>query len=89
MSCQLTGAYADWVLTPAQGGTFVELEMGMQPKRLGHRLMDIAIGRSYFRRWSKESLDGTRGGRDRQAAFSEMPRRGTGEDCTIDVVVWP
>ncbi len=58
MSCQLTGAYADWTLTPAQGGTFVELEMGMQPKRLGHRLMDIAIGRSYFRRWSKESLDG-------------------------------
>jgi uncharacterized protein YndB with AHSA1/START domain len=56
MSCQLTGAYADWVLTPAQGGTFVELEMGMQAKRLGNRLFDAAIGRSYFRRWSRQSL---------------------------------
>ena len=58
MSCQLTGTYVDWSLTPAQGGTFVDLEMGMQPKRLGDRLLDLAIGRSYFRRWSKESLEG-------------------------------
>jgi uncharacterized protein YndB with AHSA1/START domain len=58
MSCELTGAYAEWTLTPAQGGTFVELEMGMQPKRVGDRLFDVALGKSYFRRWSKESLDG-------------------------------
>ena len=57
MKCDLTGAYADWVLTPAQGGTFVELEMGMQPNRLSDRLMDMAIGRPYFRRWSRASLD--------------------------------
>ena len=57
MRCDLTGAYADWVLTPAQGGTFVELEMGMQAGRLSDRLMDLAIGRSYFRRWSRQSLD--------------------------------
>jgi len=57
MKCDLTGAYADWVLTPAQGGTFVELEMGMQPERLSDRAMDLAIGRSYFRRWSRQSLD--------------------------------
>ena len=57
MKCDLTGAYADWVLTPAQGGTFVELEMGMQPERLSDRAMDLAIGRSYFRRWSSQSLD--------------------------------
>ena len=56
MSCQLTGYYADWLLTPAQGGTFVELEMGIQPARLGDRLFDITLGRSYFRRWCKESL---------------------------------
>jgi hypothetical protein len=56
MSCQLTGCYAHWLLTPAQGGTFVELEMGIQPARLGDRLFDIAMGRSYFRRWSKQSL---------------------------------
>jgi uncharacterized protein YndB with AHSA1/START domain len=56
MSCDLTGAYAHWLLTPAQGGTFVELEMGMQPKRLGDRLFDAALGRRYFRTWSEQSL---------------------------------
>jgi hypothetical protein len=57
MSCQLTGAYAHWWLTPAQGGTFVELEMGMDPKRLGHRVFDMAMGRRYFRSWSEQSLE--------------------------------
>jgi hypothetical protein len=58
MSCQLTGMYAHWLLTPAQGGTFVELEMGIDPNRVGDRLFDAAIGKRYFRRWSEESLDG-------------------------------
>jgi uncharacterized protein YndB with AHSA1/START domain len=57
MKCDLTGAYADWILTPAQGGTFVELEMGMQPNRVTDRVFDLALGRSYFRRWSRQSLD--------------------------------
>jgi len=58
MSCQLTGMYADWLLTAAQGGTFVEVEMGMQPRRLGDRVLDRALGHSYFRRWTNQSLDG-------------------------------
>jgi hypothetical protein len=60
MSCRLTGMYADWLLTPAQGGTFVEVEMGMQARRLGDRVFDRTVGRSYFRRWVSESLDGLR-----------------------------
>jgi Polyketide cyclase / dehydrase and lipid transport len=60
MSCQQTGMYAEWLLTPAQGGTFVEVEMGMQPRRLGSRIFDRATGNSYFRRWTSESLDGLR-----------------------------
>ena len=60
MSCELTGTYAEWLLTPAQGGTFIELEMGMDPKRLGDRLMDLIVGRRYFQAWSKQSLDGLR-----------------------------
>jgi uncharacterized protein YndB with AHSA1/START domain len=67
MSCQLSGAFAHWVLTPAQGGTFVELEMGMQPKRMGDRVFDMALGRRYFRRWSEESLE----------ALGEAARRGS------------
>jgi len=60
MSCQQTGMYAEWPLTPAQGGTFVQVEMGMQPRRLGDRIFDRATGNSYFRRWTSESLDGLR-----------------------------
>ena len=60
MSCRLTGMYADWLLTPAQGGTFVELELGMLPRRLGDRVFDRALGRPYFRRWAGQSLDGLR-----------------------------
>jgi hypothetical protein len=60
MRCQLTGTYADWMLTPAQGGTFVELEMGMQPRRLGDRVFDLARGKAYFRQWADESLEALR-----------------------------
>ena len=60
MTCQATGMYADWVLTPAQGGTFVEVEIGMQPRRLGDRIFDSVLGRIYFRRWTSESLEGLR-----------------------------
>ena len=58
MRCQQTGMYADWLLTPAQGGTFVEVEMGMEPRRLGYQIFDRAVGKSYFRRWTSESLEG-------------------------------
>jgi uncharacterized protein YndB with AHSA1/START domain len=60
MSCQLTGAFAQWTLTAAQDGTFVELEMGMQPRRLGDRIANATVGRTYFRRWSEESLEALR-----------------------------
>ena len=60
MSCQLTGMYADWLLTPAQGGTFVELELGMLPRRPGDRLFDRTLGKSYFKRWAVDSIDGLR-----------------------------
>lgn len=60
MSCQLTGTYADWLITPAQGGTFIELEMGMQPRRLSQKLMDAAIGKRYFQAWTEKSLDALR-----------------------------
>ena len=52
MSCQLTGAYAQWTLTSAQDGTFVELEMGMQPRRLEDRIANATIGRAYLDRKS-------------------------------------
>jgi Polyketide cyclase / dehydrase and lipid transport len=68
MSCQLTGMYAHWQLTPAQGGTFVELEMGIEARRVGDRLFDLAAGRVYFRRWANQSLDGLRDAASRPAS---------------------
>src|SRR6188472_64568 len=44
MRCELTNTYADWVLTSAQGGTFVDLELGMQPHRLSDRVFDATVG---------------------------------------------
>jgi uncharacterized protein YndB with AHSA1/START domain len=58
LTCMTTGTYAHWLLTGAQGGTFVDLEMGMDPKRLGEKLFDAALGRRYFKRWAEESIDG-------------------------------
>jgi uncharacterized protein YndB with AHSA1/START domain len=56
MTCQLTGTYAHWVLTPAQGGTFVDLELGMDPTGFGKRVFDMTAGRLYFRSWGQKSL---------------------------------
>jgi uncharacterized protein YndB with AHSA1/START domain len=74
MSCQLTGTYADWLLTPAAGGTFVELVMGMQPRGLGNRVFDLTAGKAYFRRWASQSLDGLR-----DAALARLSPGGRGE----------
>jgi hypothetical protein len=60
-ACQKTGMYAHWLLTDAQGGTFVDVEMGMQPKKAGDRVFDAVLGRLYFRRWLDQSLDALRG----------------------------
>ena len=60
MSCQKTGTYAHWWLTAAQDGTFVELEMGIEPRRIGDRVFDATLGRRYFRNWSEQSLDALR-----------------------------
>jgi hypothetical protein len=58
MSCQVSGTYAHWVMTEAQGGTFVDVEFGMQPKTFGYRLFDGTFGRIYFRRWLEQSVEG-------------------------------
>ena len=34
--------------------------MGMEPRRRGDRVFDRALGKSYFRRWSRQSLEALR-----------------------------
>jgi hypothetical protein len=57
LRCQLTGTYARWHMTGAQGGTFVDLEIGMDPKALSYKIFDSTIGPRYFRRWADQSLE--------------------------------
>lgn len=70
MRCLKTGMYAHWQLTPAQEGTFVDIELGMEPSGFADRAFDLMAGRLYFRRWAESSLDGLRGasGREPSAA---------------------
>ena len=59
-ACQHSGMYAHWLLTDAQGDTFVDVEMGMQPKRIQNKVVDAVAGRRYFRRWLDQSIDSLR-----------------------------
>jgi hypothetical protein len=56
MRCMTTGTYARWLLTEAQGDTFVDVEFGMDPIGIGNRIWDTAFGKAYFRRWLDQSL---------------------------------
>jgi hypothetical protein len=76
MRCQQSGTYADWRLTGAQGGTFVELELGMQPLAVSQRMFDGTAGRIFFRRWAEQSLDALREAvADRKLAGVSVTRR--------------
>ena len=56
MRCMDTGTYAHWLLTEAQGETFIEVEFGMDPSGVGDRIFDSVFGKLYFRRWLNQSL---------------------------------
>ena len=60
MHCTVSGMFAHWQLTDAQGGTFVHAEFGMDPIRRRDRVIDVAVGRRVFRAWLAEAVDGLR-----------------------------
>jgi hypothetical protein len=55
--CVNTGTYVRMLLAEAQGGTFVDGQMGMDPQRLQMRVFDAVAGKRYFTRWLEASLD--------------------------------
>jgi predicted RecB family nuclease len=57
IKCQVSGTYAHWLLTEARGGTFVDLEMGIQPKALPFKVFDKTMAPRYFRRWAEQSIE--------------------------------
>ena len=60
LRCLDTGTYARWLLAEAQGGTFLDVEFGLDPKTARTRVFDVVAGRRYFRRWLEESIDALR-----------------------------
>jgi uncharacterized protein YndB with AHSA1/START domain len=56
--CLDTGMYSRWKVTGAQESTFIEVEMGMDPNGVPDRIFDATLGRPYFRRWLRQSIEG-------------------------------
>ena len=54
--CTVSGSWARFTLTPAQGETYVELESGMEPTTLRWRLMN-AMGSRFLKDWIVKVLD--------------------------------
>jgi uncharacterized protein YndB with AHSA1/START domain len=59
--CQDTGTYTRTLLTEGQGGTFVEMEAGNDPKSQSVRMQMAMAGRRLFRRWVDHALEKLRG----------------------------
>ena len=58
--CLDTGMYGLWLLTEAQGGTFLDVEFGIDPASLPYRVFDVVAGKRYYRRWLEQSIEGLR-----------------------------
>jgi uncharacterized protein YndB with AHSA1/START domain len=58
--CTASGTYAHWLLTEAQGGTFVDVELGIEPTALKYKVFDGLGGRLFYRGWLEQSLESLR-----------------------------
>jgi len=54
--CTVSGSWARFTLTPAQGETYVELESGIDPTTLRWRLLNVMSGR-WVKDWIVKVLD--------------------------------
>jgi uncharacterized protein YndB with AHSA1/START domain len=66
--CVNTGTYVRMLLAEAQGGTFVDGQMGMDPQRPTMKVFDTVMGKRYFRRWLEQSLDAMKQAAAKRAA---------------------
>lgn len=71
LRCVDTGTYARWLMTEAQGGTFVDAEFGIEAKKPADRIFAIVGAKPYFRRWLEQSTDALE-----KAAGGEKPAGG-------------
>ena len=55
--CLVSGYYMRWVLTEAANDTYAEVEIGMDPRHLGHRAVDATVGRRWYRRTVEDMIE--------------------------------
>lgn len=58
LRCTSSGWYSRWVLTEADGGTFADIEIGMEPTNLGFKAVDAVAGKRWYRRVARASVEG-------------------------------
>jgi hypothetical protein len=63
--CLDTGTYMRWLLMGARDGTFVDVEFGMEPAHLQHRIFDVLAGKRFYRGWLEQSLVALRAAAER------------------------
>jgi hypothetical protein len=54
--CLNTGTFVRFELTGAREGTFVDSEIGMDPKNISSRVIDAVAGRRYFAKWIDQTF---------------------------------
>lgn len=58
LRCTASGWYSKWVLTEADGGTFADIEIGMDPVHVGYKAVDVMTGKRWYRRMAQASVEG-------------------------------
>lgn len=62
LRCQTSGVYSHWLLTEARGGTFADVEFGVDPTPgLTAKVTGALHTKRHLRRVADQSLDGLRG----------------------------
>jgi hypothetical protein len=54
--CLDSGTFNRFVVTEARGGTFVDLEAGMDPHSSAYKVLDALTGKRFYRRWTEQTL---------------------------------
>jgi Polyketide cyclase / dehydrase and lipid transport len=57
ITCEGTGVMTRFVLTAAQGGTFVEGHFSIEPDSVGMKVVSVVSGRRVMRSWLERSLE--------------------------------
>jgi uncharacterized protein YndB with AHSA1/START domain len=60
LQCSKSGWYSRWTLTEAEGCTFADVEVGMEPSKAAHKAVDTLAGKRWYRRVARSSFDGVK-----------------------------